>query len=319
MAIVIVEIIKNSKRVAHRYFFDKSEITFGRAYDNDVILEDVHVDPLHAKLVVTDEGTFRLQDCSSVNAIRDKKGRKHHGTISFSQTKDFYFGDTRIRIVDPEQPIPAAVDMKQDRWHVKLINSLWLSLFLLAVVNIQACYTEYISTIKKVEFVNYVQVIATYSGILIGVALVLSFISKVIRREWRMISKLNFICFLYLVLLLGDFVIQVVAFNVYLVKIQWLIDTIWLTLLIIFLMLGLVKHVFLIKRRFRYPLVGGIASIVLGLSVLNEIYDDKPKYIRVPPITHVLKSDSFRYRTQLSDQEFIGASESIFDIDVEEE
>ena len=319
MAVVIVEIIKNSKRVAHRYFFDKSEITFGRAYDNDVILEDVHVDGLHAKLFVMEDGTFRFQDCGSVNAIRDKKGRKHHGVISFSQTKDFFLGDTRIRIVDPHQPIPAAVDMKQDRWLVKVLNNPWVSLFLLTIINLQASYSEFVSTIENVEFVKYIQVVATYTGVIIGIALVLSFISKVIRREWRMISKLNFICFLYLVLLFGDFVLQVIAFNFYLVKIQWLIDTIWLTLLIVLLMLGLVKHVFLIKRRFRYPLVGGIACVVLTLSVISETYDDKPKYIRVPPITHVLKSDAFRYRAQLSDEAFIDASSNIFDIEIKDE
>jgi pSer/pThr/pTyr-binding forkhead associated (FHA) protein len=87
-------------------------LTIGRALDNDLVLEDVHCAPHHARLTVDESGAAVLVDLNTVNGIyrgpreRARQFRVQNGDV-------FRLGQSQIRIralaasMAPEQPLNA--------------------------------------------------------------------------------------------------------------------------------------------------------------------------------------------------------------------
>ena len=316
---LVIEVLDKQKRVMHRYFFHHSSITIGRGYHNDVILDDVHVDELHAVLTFDDTTGFTLADQDSVNGIRDKKKKKLAGATTFHEARDFYLGETRIRIIDSSLPIPDAIDLKQDFWLSKMANSLLAALVLLVVVNLQFAYSTFVSSTEDIEFVKYLQ---ACSWLTLGVAIIavsVSFIGKVVRREWRFSFNLFFFCCFGLVAETGDFILGVVTYNTYMVKSFWLVQALWWWCLVAFLVWGLMQSTLQIKPRYQKVVIAGIASVAFGFIVIDQKYNETVAYHAKPPITLTFKPDLYRWAAPQSDKAFIENASSVFDIDVSAE
>jgi pSer/pThr/pTyr-binding forkhead associated (FHA) protein len=106
---VIVEILDRRGRVRSRRRIDALPAYIGRAYDNDVILDDRHVDPLHATLSPAD-GADRvcwIEDAGSVNGMRI--GGRHVSRAPLRSGEEVVLGRTRLRFVAEDHPVPPAI------------------------------------------------------------------------------------------------------------------------------------------------------------------------------------------------------------------
>jgi hypothetical protein len=83
--------------------------TIGRAYTNDVILDDRHVDPQHARLTVDEQGALVLEDLGSVNGLYEGGGTARLLRCSVKGAATVRLGHTNLRIVAAGHPVPPAV------------------------------------------------------------------------------------------------------------------------------------------------------------------------------------------------------------------
>ena len=314
---VVVEIINRNRRVAFRYLLDKDEVSLGRAFDNDVVLDDIHVDAHHAVLRVNEDNSFDLIDRNSRNGLRNKKRKRIGRNVHFNNRCDFFFGDTRVRFSDPTMEVKPAVSMRQDKLIPRLVNNIFVAFAVLMLVNFRALYQTYVSSAVEVEVVKYIQAVSQFSLALLAIAMIASFISKVSRREWKFAYNLMVFSLFVLIAESGDFIIQVVKFNYNLVKISWLIDSLWLTVLIIALMWALTKSAIYLKPFLQRLLIGSMGVVVFGLISVQTVYSTEPRFLRAPPLTNLYRPDGYRWRENQSDETFIDQAQFIFDIEIE--
>lgn len=316
---VVVEILNHHRRVVHRYFFQHFSISFGRAFDNDVILDDIHADANHCMVEWDRDATLVMKDLGSVNGVRDAKGKAlSSDSLVFKGVHEFTIGKTLIRVSDAKAPVPQAVRLHEDNLLQKWLNHPVSAVVGLAVLALFAIYDVFVGQVKEVELATYVQAAAWYVIGALLIALSLSFVGKVFRREWRLPFIMAFLALIGVLNLTGSFALEVIAFNYYLLPKQWLIDAVWTALVIYILVFGLSRVLFNFKPWLERAVAGGVVVVLLGLTSLEHLYSDLPKYVHQPPTTPLYLADRFTWRTPVTDEEFLKQSQSVFDIPVEE-
>jgi hypothetical protein len=107
--VIFVEVLDRRHQASARTRLSAFPATIGRAYENDVLLDDRYVDPVHARLVLQDDGTIVLEDTGSRNGIRDAATGDAIGSVAVRSGMVVRLGDTRLRLVEPGHPVPAAL------------------------------------------------------------------------------------------------------------------------------------------------------------------------------------------------------------------
>lgn len=106
----------------------------GRAFDNDIILDDAYVDPHHA-IIQQDpsDGALYIHDLGSQNGIIDDHQATHR--LSLVSGRTFTLGRTEIRYYDTAHSLPAALKLEKPRaWqrHIEKPLVVW-PLFILTI------------------------------------------------------------------------------------------------------------------------------------------------------------------------------------------
>ncbi len=105
---VIVEVLDDQGRVRHRSAVHGLPATIGRAYSNDVILDDPYVCPRHARIARSGRGALVVEDVGSVNGVRDESGaRVQQAVVGDGQA--LRLGRTRVRVRAADHDVPPAL------------------------------------------------------------------------------------------------------------------------------------------------------------------------------------------------------------------
>ncbi|RYZ97784.1 MAG: FHA domain-containing protein, partial [Moraxellaceae bacterium] len=91
-----VEILNNNGDVNSRHKFSSLPIRIGRAYTNDVILEDPHTAAEHALIDINDAGIVYIQDLGSDNGLTLNGKRQQEFNVHGDDI--FRLGQTRLRM-----------------------------------------------------------------------------------------------------------------------------------------------------------------------------------------------------------------------------
>ena len=316
---VVVEVLGNNRRVLHRYILSHPSISIGRGYDNDVVLEDIHVDAEHATLHLQDEGGFLLVDNQSVNGLRDRRKRSVTNELTLNSGDEFYLGETLVRIVDTTQPLPEAISLAEDTLLRRVINNTSLGFTLLFLLVIMSIHQADIASIQPLKVDKAFQSSISIASILLLTAFALSFITRVIRRKWEFGFNLFLCASVAMVSEVTDFLLVIVAFNVNIVAIQWLVDALALALVVFLFSWGVCAKVFNLIQLHKRLVISGIVILVLGNSAVEHMFDPKEKYSPIPKYTQLFRPASYRLVSAMDDMQFIDSTQAIFDIEIKED
>jgi hypothetical protein len=112
----VIEVRGRGGQVLGRLCTDRREVSIGRAFSNDLIVDDPYVSPHHLRLVAVDGG-WEAHDLGSVNGVR------HRGTGARSDTlvrsgDTLRIGHTVLRVYSDDHPVPPALRLGE--WEKKL-------------------------------------------------------------------------------------------------------------------------------------------------------------------------------------------------------
>lgn len=111
--VIWIEVLARQREVVARQRVDGRAVTIGRAYDNDIVLDDPHVAPHHLRLWRAEDGHWSAQDLGSLNGTW-VAGVRRDG-ILLDSAATLQIGQTGIRLrssahaVPPEQPLRRAM------------------------------------------------------------------------------------------------------------------------------------------------------------------------------------------------------------------
>lgn len=102
-----VEILSRPHEVGARYRFTATPITVGRAYDNDVVVDDPHVAAHHLRIARSDEGVLTAEDLGSRNGLHVDRERQRRASVPLDGERELRIGATVLRVRTAAYAVPA--------------------------------------------------------------------------------------------------------------------------------------------------------------------------------------------------------------------
>ena len=104
-----VEVLSRQRDVAERFRIAGPEARIGRAYDNDVIVDDPYVAAHHLRIFRDESGQLVAEDDGSANGTFLDRGKDRLTRVNIDGTKPIRIGQTLLRVresnhaVEPER------------------------------------------------------------------------------------------------------------------------------------------------------------------------------------------------------------------------
>jgi pSer/pThr/pTyr-binding forkhead associated (FHA) protein len=296
-----LEVLNRAGRVVERIAVTGRDLRIGRAYDNDLILDDPYACSHHAQ-ISWDDGELRVTDLQSVNGL---------GTGDRDQTQTFvlrcdarmHIGRTTLRFRRTDYQGPAAL---ADHHAINPFQLLEKPLFQGAVFLLAIGLTlleSYFDSVTKVELLKFVPSVVALLVMILLWSTLWSFAGRLILQQWRFwthcaIALSGFILLQSVEIGWGYFAF---AFGVDSGESQfiYLMSTLFLGLLI-FLHLHFVTAA---PWQRLARTAAGIAVIVVGLALAVNLAD-RDDFSRKPRYEVTLKAPVFKVVGSRTSAEF---------------
>jgi FHA domain len=139
--VIWVEVLSRHRHVVSRQRCTGGVVTVGRAYTNDVVLDDPYVAPEHVRILRDASGALAIEDLGTRNGLFADHERRGVRRLLLSPDAVFRIGHTLLRVRGAYHPVAAErVASAQRRWWPVLVGGggsvlvvaaglLWLSDF----------------------------------------------------------------------------------------------------------------------------------------------------------------------------------------------
>lgn len=197
---LIIETLGTTHNVLDRNKYMGRDLSIGRAFDNDLILTDEHIDAHHARVYQDNEGQFWISDLKSINGIRKHKSHKRQQRWPLQSGDIFILGRNKIRIYFSDHKLPAAVKIRPIETFLLWLGRLpvLIGLFLLYLgISLFSVWMQNTGELLWEQIVrSQLQTVLTFTGL----AFVVYLLSILFKRGGNFLSHLGV---LMLVFLLG--------------------------------------------------------------------------------------------------------------------
>lgn len=125
-----IEIMTAAGDVAHRFRFEQLPVRIGRAYDNDIILDDPYAAAHHAIIELNQLDELTLRDLGSLNSIKHNHQRDNFFVVNGDAHYRLGRSELRIRPIDFQiaEEKPDLSDHRWDGWRTTIIGVIIISL-----------------------------------------------------------------------------------------------------------------------------------------------------------------------------------------------
>jgi hypothetical protein len=129
--LIHVEVLGRTGDVAQRVALDRLPATIGRAYDNDVIIDDPFVAPHHLRVERLDDGRLHVVDLDSRNGLHLTQPQRRVREAFVSGDMRLRIGHTQLRLRARDWPVaPEEIDTLAEGWRSPGITAIVLAAYL---------------------------------------------------------------------------------------------------------------------------------------------------------------------------------------------
>ncbi len=202
MAALIVEV---QGRHGSRYFrVDKDVVRVGRAFDNDIILQDPTVSPYHFTLSKTPVGDYELHSLADENGVRVAHQKLSSPLRLTRLPLEFDAGRTRISIHDTSQPVAPTRLIGCRNGGTCLFGHWGWALAMGAIMLLLSAFDNYLSTYERLTWDSFWsdQVVITAGALALSFGLLV--INRITSHRWDYPASLSFVSLMLIVGFLLD-------------------------------------------------------------------------------------------------------------------
>lgn len=149
-----IEILDGRGNVDERVTVDSLPIYLGRAYGNQVVINDPYVSPIHASIESDEQGRLVARDLDSVNGLHSGVNKRRIASLELHSGTQFRIGRTQLRYCSIDHPLaPTLIDREHQyiSAHAPYVAILGgLVVFLLLTLD------SYLGTVERITFAKIV-------------------------------------------------------------------------------------------------------------------------------------------------------------------
>lgn len=308
---LIIDVVSGGKKVIQRHHAKGEQLSIGRGYNNDVILNDPYVCAKHLNLAVNEDGFWQAEDCDSVNGSFDANANKVGQTVVHSGDV-IEIGKTRLRFIYPNQPVAPAIELGAVERLVTWVSSPLVLFMLVASFFVLSLGKYYVSTFIEIKTSKMFASAFMEFVALCMLPLVLGAIARIFKNDARLLTQLA-ICLCFVIIsnfidLFGaviDFNISYSGFTEFL----GLVFQLGLTFGFLWFTLYVALHQGVVRRTL---FAAGYTAAIFMLSAIYDVTTQRD-FNPVPVYNSTILAPEFAFSDTVTVKEFIASSESIFE------
>lgn len=205
-----VEILSRHRDVLSRVRIDRPEISIGRGYDNDVIVDDPYVAARHLRIFRDEAGQLVAEDCGSANGLflDGSKGKGRLTRVVVDGAQPIRIGQTLLRIRETSHAVEPERLAQAERGHLPVMLVCGLGIATLALTALKIWYTQ----TAEPHLTDYLTPTLTLTGTVFVWVAVWSLLSRLFSGRARFLHHLLIAEAGAFVFLLYNEIAQYVAF-----------------------------------------------------------------------------------------------------------
>jgi hypothetical protein len=118
-AVMWIEVVSRDGHVYARERIEADEAHIGRAFDNDVVVDDPHVAPHHLRIHRGGDGELVAEDLGTKNGLYAEHGEERVPRMSLAREPGLRIGRTVLRVHDSAHPVAPEKSLAPPRAHVR--------------------------------------------------------------------------------------------------------------------------------------------------------------------------------------------------------
>ena len=170
-----IEVLSRHGEVAARERIAAEEARIGRAFDNDVVVDDPHVAPHHLRIFRGEDGELVAEDLGTLNGLYPEHGARRVTRLPLAKEPGIRIGRTTLRVHDARREVAPEKELTPPRAHARwaailggallavLLLLQWLNLTsqpsanvillpLLGFVTVLALWTSFWAVLSRIFF-----------------------------------------------------------------------------------------------------------------------------------------------------------------------
>ncbi|HET7548106.1 MAG TPA: FHA domain-containing protein [Usitatibacter sp.] len=164
-AVMWIEVLSRHGEVASRSRIDAPQAHVGRAFDNDVVVDDPHVAPHHLRIVRDADGALVAEDLGSVNGLYAEHGAERVPRLALGGAPGLRIGRTVLRVHDAARPVAPEKPLMRPRAHAAWAAGLAIAVVgSLLLVEWLAITTERSWNVMLLPIVAFAAFVVVWSG-----------------------------------------------------------------------------------------------------------------------------------------------------------
>jgi len=313
---LILEILDRFGKVRERHKLDRLPLRIGRAYENDIILDDPYVSPAHAEILTDNEGKLKIRDLNSDNGLFSLHPLTRHAELSFEDNQRIRIGHTDIRLRSSSFPVRETfIDQgRPSQLHLLFTNLVMLPVFWLLAGAVFVIY-NYEQSYRDMTFNNTVSQILPLFIFIFVWSCAWAIVSKVITHKFYF----SYHAILTSLVLAGFYVIEpVFEYIEFIYPVTGLASDLTLItdlgLPMILLYGNLRQSTPMSKNRAR---ITAMVTSILVVGVLHLIsYVNQPEFNSQPQYSKVMKAPMFSPNRYTSVDAFFADTRRLSEFDI---
>jgi FHA domain-containing protein len=133
-AVMWIEVVSRHGDIAARERIEAPEARVGRAFDNDVVIDDPHVAPHHLRIFRGEDGELVAEDLGTLNGLYPEHGAKRVARLPLAGEPGIRIGRTILRVHDAAHPVAAEKPLTPPRAHAAWAAALGVAVFALLLL-----------------------------------------------------------------------------------------------------------------------------------------------------------------------------------------
>ncbi len=307
---IILELLDRFGKVKQRHVIDQFPCKIGRAYDNDIILDDPFISPHHAD-ITCQESVIQFHDAGSENGSFTLHPLEKHKTINLTDNTRVRIGHTDLRFRHESHHITETVieRNKPSKFMMLFTNVLmfpiiWACLLAAFVVD------NYLSSIEQVTFNTHLKVALPVLIFITLWALAWALVSKIVTHRFYFSFHAIWIGSLLLVSYLGETAFAFIEFGFSISGAQTILTLLLDLVLMSVLFYGHLRYSTTVNR-YNAKRLGITAAIVITVFLqLNDLANNVD-FSNRPAYSKILKPPMFIMAKVKSTEEFLAETESL--------
>ncbi|HEY0722013.1 MAG TPA: FHA domain-containing protein [Gammaproteobacteria bacterium] len=312
--VAVVEVCDRQGTVIDRLKVTSFPLTLGRAWDNDLIIDDPYVCPHHCTITRNEAGELVAHDLGSINGIYAGAEPKRVSQIKLDG-KPLRLGHTSVRLRLPGEPLePARLDAasfhRAGEWPPRSlpinISIVLLAALVMMITGYLNSYTSFDS--GRYFFSEQLPVVIAVAGW----AAVWSMVSRITLHRFAFFSHVTILVSVILALYLADSILDFLKFGY---ALEWPFEIVSRLISVAGLTLLFYWSLRLSSEQGRRRLLAisvVIALSISGLVALDEYFDAK-EFSASPTFSTLLKPPAVQMVKSKSVEGFFASAEQLRD------